>query len=189
MGKITSVSLPAGITCRADCECNKVCYAKKISRLRRTVREAYETNFKLLRDNPEIFWREVEASIMMSRFFRFHVSGDIPDKDYLLNMIAVAQRNQHCKILCFTKKYEIVNSVVESGVKIPKNLHLLFSAWRGLPMNNPYHFPEAHVRYKDKSTTAMADAKECEGNCSDCAITGSGCWTLKNGEQVIFNEH
>ena len=56
-------------------------------------------------------------------------------------------------------------------------------------MNNPYHFPEAHVRYKDKSTTAMADAKECEGNCSDCAITGSGCWTLKNGEQVIFNEH
>lgn len=27
------------------------------------------------------------------------------------------------------------------------------------------------------------------GNCSQCAITGDGCWTLKHGEQIIFNEH
>ena len=56
-------------------------------------------------------------------------------------------------------------------------------------MCNPFSLPEAHVRYKDGSTTAGADAKECSGNCAACAITDGGCWTLNSGEQVIFNEH
>lgn len=72
LGKIPSVSLPAGITCRNDCECSKKCYAKKLERLRRTVKE---------------------------------------------------------------------------------------------------------------------DAVECAGNCTECAITDGGCWSLQNGEQVVFNEH
>lgn len=189
MGKIPSVSLPAGKTCRNDCECNQKCYAKKISRLRKTVREAYESNYTLLRDHSEIYWREVEAAIMMSRFFRFHVSGDIPDRDYLMNIINVASYNKHCEILCFTKKYDIVNDVLSSGVEFPSNLHIIMSAWRGLEMDNPYDLPEAHVRYKDGTTTARDNAVLCKGNCSDCAITESGCWTLSKGEQVVFNEH
>lgn len=109
LGKIPSVSLPAGETCRSDCECSKKCYAKKLERLRKTVREAYQHNYDLLKNKPDVYWREVEASIMMSRFFRFHVSGDIPDEDYLIHMLETAQRNPHCEILCFTKKFEIVN--------------------------------------------------------------------------------
>lgn len=127
---------------------------------------------------------------MMSRFFRFHVAGDIPNFDYLVHMVDIAKRNQHCQILCFTKKYDIVNKFMdenESG--IPGNLHLILSAWRGLEMNNPYHLPEAHVRYRDGSTTASDRAKECGGNCTECAITDGGCWTLLPGEQVVFNEH
>ena len=111
LGKIPSVSLPAGETCRSDCECSKKCYAKKLERLRKTVREAYQHNYDLLKNKPDVYWREVEASIMMSRFFRFHVSGDIPDEEYLIHMIEVAERNPHCEILCFTKKYEIVNKI------------------------------------------------------------------------------
>ena len=91
MGEIPSVSLPAGITCRGDCECNQKCYAKRLERLRKNVHQAYEYNYKLLNDSPDIFWREVEASIMMSRFFRFHVSGDIPNDDYLHKMIEIAE--------------------------------------------------------------------------------------------------
>lgn len=56
-------------------------------------------------------------------------------------------------------------------------------------MDNKFNYPEAHVRYKDGSTTARADAKECGGNCTECARTDEGCWTLKRGEQVVFNEH
>ena len=189
MGDIPSVSLPAGITCRSDCECSKRCYAKRIERLRPAVRSAYNHNLEILNKHPETFWREVEASIMMSRFFRFHVSGDIPDEEYLKRMVDIASRNPHCQILCFTKKYDIVNGFLEVSPTIPKNLHIVVSGWRGLKCDNIFNLPEAHVRYKDGTTTASKTAINCNGNCTECAITEGGCWTLNKGEQVIFNEH
>jgi hypothetical protein len=189
LGSIPSVSLPAGVTCRKDCECFKKCYAQKLERMRPSVRNAYQHNLALLQKSPDIYWREVEASIMMSRFFRFHVSGDIPDNVYFAHMIEVAERNSHCEILCFTKKYDIVNEYLEFGGKIPKNLHIVFSGWVGLEMDNPYLLPEAHVRYKDGTTTAKPTAKECGGNCTECLLTEGGCWSLQSGEQVVFNEH
>lgn len=187
LGAIPSVSLPSIITCRS-CACNNVCYAKKLERLRPTVRNAYQHNLEVLQTDPETYWREVEAQIMLSRYFRFHVSGDIPDIAYLMHMAEAARRNPHCEILCFTKKYEIVNSYTTVNA-IPPNLHIIFSAWVGLEMVNPFSFPEAHVRYRDGTTTANESAKECGGNCSECAATDKGCWTLAAGEQIIFNEH
>lgn len=189
MGAIPSVSLPSGLTCRNDCECRTKCYAKRLERRRPSVRDAYQNNYNVLQNEPNTYWREVEASIMMSRFFRFHVSGDIPDYIYLAHMVEIAERNQHCEILCFTKKYDIVNDFLDYGGELPKNLHIVFSVWRGLHWDNPYLLPEAHVRYRDGTTTAYNGAKECGGNCTECAITDGGCWTLKEGEQVIFNEH
>ncbi len=188
MGSIQSISLPSVVTCRS-CDCQKKCYARKLERLRPSVAKAYQRNLDVLQSDPDTYWREVEASIMMSRFFRFHVSGDIPDLNYLEHMVDISDRNKHCQILCFTKKYEIVNGFIESGGEIPVNLHIIFSAWVGLNMVNPFSFPEAHVRYRDGSTTAKDSAVECGGNCTECATTDGGCWILKNGEQVIFDEH
>lgn len=189
LGSIPSISLPSGVTCRTDCECSAKCYAKRLERMRPPVRDAYRHNYELLKQDPATFWREVEASIMMSRFFRFHVSGDIVDSDYLRHMVSIAERNPHCEILCFTKKYDIVNTYLQNGGRIPKNLHMIFSAWRGLTMDNPFRLPEAHVRYRDKTTTAGPEATQCGGNCTECAMTEGGCWTLSPGEQVVFNEH
>ena len=188
LGKIPSISLPTSATCRNDCECCTKCYAKRLERLRPAVREAYQHNLQVLRCLPDTYWREVEASIMMSRFFRFHVAGDIPDFEYLVRMVNIARRNQHCQILCFTKKYDIVNRYLDE-YGFPDNLHIILSAWRGLQMDNPHHLPEAHVRYKDGTTTASDSAKECGGNCTECAITEGGCWILGHGDQVVFNEH
>lgn len=188
LGKIMSVSLPAGVTCR-NCACQTKCYAKKLERLRPSVRNAYKNNLDVLTSDPETYWREVEASIMMSRFFRFHVSGDIPTAEYLEKMVEISERNKHCEILCFTKRFEFVNEFLDNGGVIPENLHMIFSGWKDLEMNNPYNLPEAHVRFRDGSTTARVDAVECSGNCSECAITDSGCWTLHGGQQVVFNEH
>lgn len=187
MGNLPSISLPSVKTCRV-CNCNEKCYARKLERLRPSVRNAYQHNLDVLTNDPDTYWREVEASIMMSRFFRFHVSGDIPDEEYFARMVKAARRNPHCQILCFTKKYEIVNGflIVDN---LPRNLHIIFSGWAGLEMLNPFSLPEAHVRYRDGSTTAREDAVECGGNCSECALTDCGCWTLKSGEQVVFHEH
>ena len=189
MGAIPSVSLPAGVTCRSDCECSKKCYAKRLERMRPSVRQAYKHNYDLLNSDPNTYWREVEASIMMSRFFRFHVSGDIPDATYFEHMVDIARTNTHCEILCFTKKYDIVNRHINIIGKLPKNLHIIFSGWNDIEMVNPHNLPEAHVRYKDGSTTAREDARLCSGNCTECATTDGGCWTAKHGEQVVFREH
>lgn len=210
LGSIQSVSLPSGVTCR-ECDCRKKCYARRIEQRRKSVRNAYQNNLTVLNKEPDTYWREVEAAIMLSRYFRFHVSGDIPSSDYFERMVEIAKRNPHCEVLCFTKKYEIINDYLSRSYLdsirgttihpqlynmwmiaeqfLPKNLHIIMSAWKGLEMNNPYTLPEAHVRYRDGTTTAKEGAKECSGNCTECAITDEGCWTLGYGEQVIFNEH
>ena len=186
LGAIRSVSLPAGITCGRECE---NCYAKKLEKLRPSVRKAYQNNLKILNEDRDEYWRQVNEVLKTSRYFRFHVSGDIPNPDYLLRMAHAALENPKCEILCFTKRYEFVSDFLDAGNFIPQNLHLILSGWKGLKMHNPYDLPEAHVIYRDGTTTARAGAKECEGNCSRCASTEGGCWTLKNGEQVVFHEH
>ena len=193
MGSIPSVSLPSVITCRV-CDCQSKCYARKLERLRPNVANAYAHNLSVLQNDPDTYWREVEAAVMMSRFFRFHVSGDIPDEEYFRRMVGIAQRHPHCQILCFTKKYEIVNEVIRWILSVvrsemPDNLHIIFSGWVGLEMVNPFSLPEAHVRYRNGMTTARNDAHECGGNCTECAREDGGCWSLKEGEQVVFNEH
>lgn len=189
MGAIPSVSLPAGETCRRDAPCFPDCYARRLEAFRTTVHDSYTENLVILKTDPDTFWREVEASIMMSRYFRFHVSGDIPDEDYLLHMIRIAERNPHCEILCFTKRYDFANRLYEMLGKFPANLHLIFSAWRGLAMENPHGFPEAHIRYKDGTTTAGEGVVQCSGNCTECAKNEGGCWHLTWGDQLVIKEH
>lgn len=191
MGEIPSVSLPAGVTC-GNVPCLKQCYARKLTLLRPNVKDSYAKNYQILVSDPDTYWREVNAQLCLSRFFRFHVSGDIPDKEYLRQMIRAAKKNGHCEILCFTKKYDMVNEEIDSGAKLPGNLHLIFSVWKGLDISNPHNLPEAHVRYKDGTTTASPYAIPCNkysGNCAICASIEGGCWSLNKGEQVVFDEH
>lgn len=188
MGAVQSVSLPSIVTCR-QCDCSKKCYAKKLERLRPSVAKAYRKNLQILESDPDTYWREVEATIMLSRFFRFHVSGDIPNVAYFYRMVEVAKRQPHCQILCFTKKYDIINDFLATGRVLPSNLHIIMSAWVGLEMTNPFLLPEAHVKMRDGTTTASDDAVHCGGNCMECAITDGGCWSLQRGQQVVFDEH
>jgi hypothetical protein len=191
MGAVPIVSLPSVITCREGCTCAEKCYARKLERIRPAVRNAYRSNYDLLLTDPAEYWRGVETELKTSRFFRFHVSGDIPNKEYLNNMVLAARRNPHCRILCFTKKYEIVNEWLHSSRNhmFPENLQVIFSAWKGIEMQNPYNLPEAHVMYRDGTTTARPDATECGGNCTECAVSDGGCWYLEKGQQVFFHEH
>lgn len=191
MGAVPSVSLPPIKTCSPEAvkHCGRKCYVKRYVSRRKTVRDAYERNLYLLNNDPVKFWREVNAAIAMTTRFRFGVSGDIPDMAYLLGIFAAAQHNPHCQILCFTKQYKIVNTHLSRFRTLPDNLHIIFSAWKGLPMENPYNLPEAHVFYRDGTTTAKDGARYCSGNCYECAMTNVNCWSLKKGEQIIFKEH
>ena len=49
MGDISSISLPAVVTCRPDAPCFLKCYARKMCAYRDTVRAAYERNLDIYR--------------------------------------------------------------------------------------------------------------------------------------------
>lgn len=195
MGDIPSVSLPPLVTCAPaackTCGCQG-CYAKKIYNLRTTVRNAYDRNLSILKDNPEQYWREVESAIMGSTAFRFHVSGDIPNTEYLQHMVEIAERNKHCEIIAFTKRFDFCNEwLANNNYEFPQNLHIIYSAWKGLEMINPFNMPECHVIFKDGTMTASEEKTSyyCSGNCFECFKNKHHCFSLKKGEQILIKQH
>lgn len=187
MGAIPSVSLPPVITCKNCATCAKKCYAAKLCRLYPSVRKSYENNLEVLKADRNAYFAQVKASAMMTRFFRFHVSGDIIDIDYLDRMCKLAREVKGTQFLAFTKNYEDVNEYFKNHRK-PQNLKLIFSLpFDGAMINNPHNLPTAAVILKGNEP--KANYKVCGGNCTECACQGVGCWELKKGETIAFYEH
>ena len=190
MGAIPSVSLPPVVTCADNCPCAKKCYAVKMCRIYKNVKTAYERNLDILNSNPDRYWQQVNEAVKMNRYFRFHVSGDIPGPAYFCNMVSVAAGNPHCEILAFTKCYDIVNDYISQNGPLPANLHIIFSLWDpawNVRVHNPHDLPKSAVIFKGRSGDEFD--KICGGNCFECACQGVGCWTLQKGETIAFYEH
>jgi hypothetical protein len=187
MGAIPSVSLPPVVTCPKGCPCAKKCYAAKLCRIYPSVKRAYQNNLDILNDNWIEYWQQVRNAAKMTKYFRYHVSGDIPSAGYFKEMVITACQNQQTEFLAFTKKYDIVNNYINTVGGIPKNLHIIFSEWDGLTVPNPHNLPTAAVIFK--GTEPAPNWKICGGNCSECACQGVGCWELKKGETIAFYEH
>lgn len=190
MGAIPSVSLPPVVTCAAGCPCAKKCYAVKMCRIYKNVKASYQNNLDILNTDWNEYWSQVRAAVKMARFFRFHVSGDIPNAAYFKEMVITAKQNPHCEILAFTKCYDIVNDYIAAFGELPENLHVIFSRWSpdwDLTIRNPYDLPMSAVIFKGE--TPDAHSKICPGNCFECAAQGVGCWELGKGETIAFYEH
>jgi len=189
MGAVASVSLLPLLTCPDRCTgtCGKLCYAAKLSNLRPVVCTAYAINTALAIHRPELYWQGIVDAVRKVKWFRFHVSGDIINMEYLKQMIHIANTNQHCEILCFTKRYEIINDYLEHGGSLPSNLHLLMSGWDQLIPTNPFHLPETNVILKGKEP--QPNWTLCGGNCFNCACHDTGCWTAQPGEIIAFHQH
>lgn len=189
MGAVSSVSTLPFITCPARCAktCGRDCYAAKIANLYPTVRKSYAINTALAIHEPELFWSQVDAACKAVRYFRFHVSGDILNSAYFENMIKCAENNPKTEMLCFTKRFEIVNTFIRNGGVIPENLHVLFSGWINLKPINPYKLPETNVILKNEEP--KNNWLVCGGNCFKCACRGVGCWQARSGETVAFPIH
>jgi hypothetical protein len=154
-----------------------------------TVMDTRARNSAIAHNAVNRYFKEIETACKAFRFFRWHIGGDILDYYYLLGVIRVAVNNPGCSFLIFTKMYDLVNYFVEAGGVVPSNLQIIFSDWPGAKMDNPYKFPTSSPVFADGTTAAPADAIECPGDCSTCAVMGAGCWTLKAGQGVKFNAH
>lgn len=186
MGFIPSVSLPPIVTCAKGCTCAKKCYAAKLCRIYSNTRKAYARNLDILKNDMDNYFIQVKAAAMVNRYFRFHVSGDIPDMNYLDRMVKLAEELPGTTFLAFTKQYNFINCFLQYAT-IPDNLKIIFSAWPGMAMENPHNLPVAHVIFK--GSEPADNWKICGGNCSECACRGVGCWELKKGEHIAFYEH
>lgn len=187
MGAISSVSLPACTTCNPNAPCFKKCYAVRLAKRRKNVRDSYEKNLDILNADAGAYWAQVKAGAMVNRYFRYHVSGDIPNLDYFENMVKLAEELPKTEFLAFTKQFPIVNNYLNNGGKIPQNLKIIFSNWGEWKCDNPHNLPICEVIFKGEEPAD--DWKICGGNCTECACRGVGCWELKNGDTIAIYEH
>ena len=187
MGFIPSISLPPIITCVKNCTCAKKCYAAKLCRIYPSVKKAYQNNLDILTNNELDYWQQVRQAATVTKYFRYHVSGDIIDYNYFNWMVTTAEDLPGTVFLAFTKQYKIVNDYIDLFGKLPNNLKIIFSLWDGMPTPNPHNLPTAAVIFKGQQPNN--NYKICGGNCSECACRGVGCWELKKGETIAFYEH
>ena len=187
MGAIPSVSLPSCVTCNPGAPCFKECYARRIEYRYKESRNAYARNYDIYQNNPAAYWLQIRAAAIMTRYFRYHVSGDIPNAGYFAEMIKTAEMLPGTNFLAFTKQYNIVNEYLNGGGKIPKNLKVIFSNWGAWKCDNPHLLPVCEVIFKDD--TPAKNWKICGGNCTECACRGIGCWELKKGDTIAIYKH
>lgn len=191
IGRVLNVSLPPVLTCGNCGQCKKYCYdIKAVLQYPNTVVRARMRNYMLLKANRDEYFRQISEKIRrrrVNKFFRWHVAGDIVDADYLDRMVQIARKYPEFTFWTYTKMYDLVNAYCDAhGGKsaIPENLTIMFSEWRGLPMDNRYGFPEFHVVFKGEEMPKGVHV--CPGNCDVCNTTGRGCPV---GETTYAKEH
>ena len=190
--QIPSISLSPECSCRKDAPCAKGCYGKKGHFTYSNVKDSQKHNYEVYVNAPETYFKDIISylndSLISYKYFRWHTVGDIVDMKYFQGMVEVAEKCKQVKFLCFTKKFDIVNTYLKEGGKIPSNLKILFSAWHNaFKVDNPYNFPVAYVFFKRKELNPDINplAIPCEGHCPECLA----CWSLKKGQAVVFNQH
>ena len=189
IGRVMNVSLPPILSCANCAGCSRLCYdIKACAQYPNTVIDARMRNMSILTRDRARYFALIDAAISRRRshkYFRWHVAGDIVDIDYFDNMVRIARRHPDFVFWTYTKNYKVVNAwCAEHGRDaIPANFSIMFSEWRGMPMDNPYNFPQFSVVFKDEE---KPQGFYCPGNCDICKSAGRGCVV---GESVYCMEH
>lgn len=191
VGAIPSFSVIPLLYCpgctKEDDGCGHVCYALKSAVAHKEELRCYAENTILALKDPDRLWKDIDALLKVSRYFRFHVSGEILNKDYFDRLVKSVRNNPGCSVLMFSKKPDIVNSWIDENGPLPENLRLLLSSWSNFTPENPHNLPiTAVIR---ENTIVPDNWKICGGNCEFCACRGCGCWTAKPGDVIAFYEH
>lgn len=142
-------------------------------------------------DLPRYF-KEIKAHAQFHRAFRYHVGGDITCPAYLTGMVDVAIKVPTCQFLALTKRFTLVNNYLADHPEgFPKNLHIIFSDWRGMSMPNPYNLPVSSPVWKDGTMGKHVTDRQfwCPSNCAECAEEGKGCWAAGKGDTILFEAH
>lgn len=138
LGAIPSVSLIPVMDCGNCAICAKSCYDLRNDMIYKEVIKTRAINSAILHEDPERYFKEIDGYLdyRFPRAFRFHIGGDIQNKWYLDKMCDIARKHKDTKFLAFTKMFDVCNEYLDEGNVIPENMHILFSGWLGLKMDN-----------------------------------------------------
>jgi hypothetical protein len=184
LGNIPNISLTPVKACGNCSACASKCYALKAYRQYPATKAAWDHNLKLAFRDRDAFFLSVHEYLSSRpvKRFRWHVSGDILDQDYLDRMSALARIHEGTRFLAFTKMHNLDYS------QAPENLEIVFSMFPGMPEPTASWFPIIRKAwYQDGTETRIpANAKKCPGSCENC----KACFTLsKQGRDVWFKAH
>ena len=185
-----TVSLMPIIDCPMCIECRYQCYDLRNDLRFPKVIDDRARNSIIHKHDIKRYWSEIDAQIKANNVkeLRINVGGDLTERDFHY-VAMLGKQNVETKILFFTKNYKGINKFL-SEESFPSNVKAIMSVWEGMKLENPYNLPCSHVLYDDGRTTAPSyGAYYCTGNCSECAFNERGCWTLKEGEHVVFHAH
>ena len=191
IGKCMNVSLAPIITCKNCSKCKSFCYDVKACLQYLNVRIARAKNTALfLYDREQFFtqlWKRMEKR-RTNKFLRFHVSGEIMDLNHFEYMVKTAEMFPDFVIWTYTKMYWIVNEYIrihgEDKNCIPGNFAVMYSEWKGLPIDNPYNMPVFRCIYPEENKPN--NCMKCPGNCDICKSNNIGC---VNGQSVYTELH
>lgn len=184
LGAIPSISLPPIETCPNGVLCADKCYALKAWRQYPATRRAWTENLVLYRGNPENYFQPLLRWLIKHKpkFFRFHVSGDIPDSTYWEFLCETAKVAKQTRFLVFTKNFGLDFTMA------PSNLSVVLSMWPGHPLPTGWAatLPRAWMQDGTETRSGADIAMPCPGNCQTCGA----CWGLaQKGLDVVFNLH
>jgi hypothetical protein len=185
IGPTSNISMLPVFTCGNCAGCRRYCYAIRICHYSKTAAlPAWAENTVIYRHDPERYFREIREYLTIhgGGFFRWHVGGEIPDQYYFRNMVKIAQDFKTWHFWCYTKMYDIANSIRV----YPKNFVVMYSKWEGMQMNNPYGRPEFRTRLKGMPEAPFKGLWHCDGNCIKCIMQRRGCVV---GETTYNDEH
>ena len=182
---VPSVSLIPIADCGNCKHCARGCYDVRNVCCYKASQAMRANNSAIAHKDPEMFFNDVSREMKKCRWFRFHAGADILNDGYFEGMVRCAKENPNCKVLAFTKMFDIVNRWIDKNGDLPENLQIVFSEWRGMEIDNPHNLPTSRPVWKGDHIEGIW----CGGNCSTCAVNDCGCWSLKPGERILFEAH
>lgn len=176
LGRIPNVSLPPIETCIENPPCAKLCYARKAydGYGRHNVKPAWDENLQVYRENRGFYFGSIGRYIEehKSKFFRWHVGGDIPDMEYLKWMRLVAADCPNTQFLTYSRREW-------AWGRGPDNFVVLRSYWLDEPIGEEAGFVVV------PKWAVIPTGVACPGKCSTC----HACWNLRRGEHIFTHLH
>ena len=190
LGKIPSFSMSAKTTCPSKTEwCEKHCYATKLERLYKNVKNTYKINYQATQKVSFVnsMIREIKNS--GQEVFRLHVSGDFFDVKYIYNWIKIAKTCPEITFYGYTRAWEHQDLIPHLGILNSLPNVVLFASMDETTVKNP---PKTfRVAYAGDEKADGIKAVMCPQQtgkiefCKDCKI----CFNTKLNNNVFFTTH